>query len=60
MFLTLRSNDDVMILGSAIEPLQTRKVIKEFLLKVGNSFYRSPTQMKLEFGQDGTYQRKSK
>ena len=60
VFLTFRSRDHVLILGSAIDPPQTRKEIRAFLIKTASSFHRSTTPMTLQFSNDGSYTRKSK
>jgi hypothetical protein len=60
VFLTFRSEGYAIVLGSAIDPPQTRKEIRAFLLTTANSFYRSTTPMTLQFASDGSYTRKSK
>ena len=59
VFLTFRSREHVLILGSAIDPPQTRKEIRAFLIKTASSFHRSTTPMTLQFSSDGSYTRKS-
>lgn len=59
-FLTIRSTDHAIVFGSALEPPQTLKEIRSFLLETAATFHRSETPMTLKFASDGTYERKPK
>lgn len=57
VFLTLRSRDYAIVLGSAVSSGFKLKDIRAFLLKTARTFHRANRPMSLTFLENGTYQR---
>jgi|GEM_PF-2149919 len=55
--VSLVSHNYVLTLGSDVSGKDTRKAVREFLLKIADSFFDSDSPMELKFFPDGQYER---